>query len=1102
MTTPASPFREELEDLSPEELELFGAEPREEDETWLSGIAEPPTPAEAAPAEAALEADAFDFGESEAEFEADHPVTAYLPLPAGVLEALSHGLSSVAIGLAAAAGYTDVDQLTNVLFYFRHPGMVGRKIRPDEQALAKEWIAIRDRIVKPALHSAPTATVSAPPPVSGTALSSAMLQWPGATTDELAFMRAVYDAHAAHSKASGRPFVADLPKSMLDTVDGFEARKDAAAAASRLLEEARVALAADGLAGKAQIGIVSAYRPATLQFQIWQGRMFDGTPRRGGFPYYYKEAIDKGVIHAGDFSPAAVEAVARYLGNYIASPGYSNHQDGRAFDFGTGEVGKHLGALGWKSWFRHWLEQNGARLQFVPLASEAWHWTYTPPGQHELEAELYDIPTTKGIKTGRVVVAHAPLLARHRGVGPDMVLRWNDMASVPQELDVVVHLHGFWYPRLNLERDIEPVSGLDLGPIEGDSGAGRSRPTLTVLPRGNDTGVKQPHGPYNAYTFPALVAHNGLTELVDYALGQFAVATGGQTPRVARLILTAHSGGGLALVEILRHHDPHQVHVFDALYWSPSSLIEWARRRIRQDRAAGASREYMTTRGGALRVFYQGGFRGGTRPNSLAVLRSIAPELGDGLDAWYRVEASGYGHFQIPRRYGWRVLADASADVPEGHRETASAHEAEEEETWQPEAPGAAEDEERWTPETWLEAEDEDVEYGLVDVAPEYDTPRVTGTATTVVEPFPSAPFQVTFGATIGMGAITGDPELSLKCAALADLTDDPAKPAFGGVNDDEVLYPGSLQKISAMYAAFQLRSQVQAQVRGAIADGLSTSKPGWEKIVTDSLKRDWLPKLRAEFPKLPGSFPQLAAIFELSATGDVTFRRKLTDDEINQLGTEGSTASGLFGDWLALTIRWSNNVAASRCIRALGYPYLNGVLKAAGFFGGSPAHGLWLSGDYEGHDWIPNSPGSPQANRAGRALAKRWATAQGRTLSNMTATAAQVSRLLTLIAQQQLVDAGSSSEMLQLLDQTGPGIGSYVNTALTAAGRPPDKLFAKIGWGDDTRFHDCAIVERTLEAGKKIRYVVVGLGSKPNSKPDLYRLFVALDDVIVARHP
>ena len=89
-------------------------------------------------------------------------------------------------------------------------------------------------------------------------------------------------------------------------------------------------------APRLQIGIVSAYRPATLQFQIWQGHDPNGKDKGSGFPYYYRQAIDEGVVRAGDFGPAPSEAIAKYMHGFIASPGYSNHQDGLAFDFGTG----------------------------------------------------------------------------------------------------------------------------------------------------------------------------------------------------------------------------------------------------------------------------------------------------------------------------------------------------------------------------------------------------------------------------------------------------------------------------------------------------------------------------------------------------------------------------------------------------------------------------------------------------------------------------------------------------------------------------------------------------------------------------------------------
>ena len=84
------------------------------------------------------------------------------------------------------AGYSDVNQLTNIVFYFRHPNLIGRKIRPDERDLAAEWVSIRDRIVKPALRStvsglptgAPASAPAAPTAIPDV-LSPDRLQWPG-----------------------------------------------------------------------------------------------------------------------------------------------------------------------------------------------------------------------------------------------------------------------------------------------------------------------------------------------------------------------------------------------------------------------------------------------------------------------------------------------------------------------------------------------------------------------------------------------------------------------------------------------------------------------------------------------------------------------------------------------------------------------------------------------------------------------------------------------------------------------------------------------------------------------------------------------------------
>jgi hypothetical protein len=510
-------------------------------------------------------------------------------------------------------------------------------------------------------------------------IPASRLEWPGASPEKLAFMRAVYDKHLERSKAAGGTFTADLPSDDLDVIVGpHQARRDAAEAARALLAEAETALAAAGLAGKVRIGIVSAYRPATTQFEIWQGK-----GRKGGFPHYYRQMLERHRLQPGDYGPKAVAAMATEIAGWIAAPGYSNHQDGLAIDFGTGAVGQRgLGAIGERAWFHRWLVANAARFGFHPYHKEAWHWTYRRPAGSAAGPGKAPIGA---VRPRELEVPRVPLLAGHRGSPPDLILRWN-VPSAPEVIDVVVHLHGYWYAGVNLDRDIKPVSGLDLEPVGGATGPGRSRPTLTVLPRGNDTGAKQRHGDFNVITFPRLVTRNGLGDLVRFSLDRFAAEVGGTAPRLGRLILTAHSGGGDALLQILSHggpeHDPHQVHVFDALYQDAGALTRWAQKRIRQDRAALAAPgappigEYMATHGGALRVFYQDRVRVGTRTNSRILHRSISRELDPRLAPWYRVEASRYDHFQIPTSYGWRVLADAAADVPDAYAEPATHREA------------------------------------------------------------------------------------------------------------------------------------------------------------------------------------------------------------------------------------------------------------------------------------------------------------------------------------------------------------------------------------------------------------------------------------------
>src|ERR1700674_1591120 len=315
----------------------------------------------------------------------------------------------------------------------------------------------------------------------------------------------------------------------------------------------------------------------------------------------------------------------------------------------------------------------------------------------------------------------------------------------------------------------------------------------------------------------------------------------------------------------------------------------------------------------------------------------------------------------------------------------------------------------------------------------------------TDIDPFPPA-IALSFDLTNSdlnscAGTASTKPEVTKLCGAVVDLTAAPSLPAYVGHNDTEMLYVGSLAKLYAVYVAYELRQRVEMQTKKMISSGLSTATAGWEIQVFDALKKAWQPKLDAAFPSLPKRFPDLPGIFALSQAGDVSFAEQSPAVDPDAIGEFGSV-KGKYRDWMRVMLRWSNNEAASKCILALSYPYINGVLASAGFFDGSA--GLWLSGDYQTHDWQ-----SGPSNPAGQPLSARWAKLQNRSKSNFTATARQVARFMTLLAQGKLVNSASSADIINMM--TGAdGIGRYIKAALNGATppRPVTSVASKIGFG------------------------------------------------------
>jgi hypothetical protein len=257
------------------------------------------------------------------------------------------------------------------------------------------------------------------------------------------------------------------------------------------------------------------------------------------------------------------------------------------------------------------------------------------------------------VLSGEDYLEATPVLQSHAGTQPDLFLRWNQIPTAAAAVDVAVHLHGFSQEGGGMPLAEKVArSGLDL--------AGRERPTLAMLPRGN--WIRHYY-----YDFPALLA-GGIDRLIEYGLRQFARTMGAAGLTMDRFILSAHSGGGMPAVDIVAsaQHLPDELYIFDGLYGrdpatgDPLRGLEvidaWLTERLRQE----------PERPGALRVIY---IAQQTGPFSRAVAELVSrhlaaadPALIGQLSRRYRVELARIQHSQIARYCQPRLLAAADTE--------------------------------------------------------------------------------------------------------------------------------------------------------------------------------------------------------------------------------------------------------------------------------------------------------------------------------------------------------------------------------------------------------------------------------------------------------
>jgi len=143
-------------------------------------------------------------------------------------------------------------------------------------------------------------------------------------------------------------------------------------------------------------------------------------------------------------------------------------------------------------------------------------------------------------------------------------------------------------------------------------------------------------------------------------------------PKLGRLIVTAHSGGGAALSTILKQMpDLDEMHVFDAIYSPPIQINRWLKEKLEKDQAdlENNSDKSMDTLG-AIRVINYSTEKSTDvaiqiqkqiSASSETVQRALAPR--------YRVDKVNLSkireeipvdsvHAQLPRLFGPGLLAD------------------------------------------------------------------------------------------------------------------------------------------------------------------------------------------------------------------------------------------------------------------------------------------------------------------------------------------------------------------------------------------------------------------------------------------------------------
>ncbi|MFF2809237.1 hypothetical protein ACFVT2_19030 [Streptomyces sp. NPDC058000] len=174
-----------------------------------------------------------------------------------------------------------------------------------------------------------------------------------------------------------------------------------------------------------------------------------------------------------------------------------------------------------------------------------------------------------------------------------------------------------------------------------------------------------------------------------------------------------------------------------------------------------------------------------------------------------------------------------------------------------------------------------------------------------------------------------------ISVAAVRNPTSTSPSFAYAGFRDKEMHFSGSLLKVAAMIAAFELRQSAAdfAVTEGDCSDG----------AVFGHLKTAFNTDIQAAAPRFqsepgitePMRVPKYPTVFgspQGLASGGCLMSFNSTFD---------SNVRGM--------IVPSNNEQTSATVQALGYSWINGLLAKAGLFDPSANRGIWLAGTFTG---------------------------------------------------------------------------------------------------------------------------------------------------------